>query len=98
MSRYIHSITNSKRIPCTFLIYCTPSYELTIEKVVTPLDTPAVGIDVGIKSMVVLSDDNEILVVGLERIHSKIKKLLRNLHLQIRAGKSGEHNKARRKG
>ena len=67
-----------------------------IEKEVVVSDAPAVGIDVGVKSLAVLSDGTSI--ESRSRDHSKIKELQHDLHLQTRAGKSGEHNKPKTKG
>ena len=71
-------------------------FVMAIEKEVVVSDAPAVGIDVGIKSLAVLSDGTAI--ESRNRDHSKIKELQHNLHLHTRVGKSGEHNKPKTKG
>ena len=71
-------------------------FVVAIEKEVVGSDAPAIGIDVGVKSLAVLSDGTAI--ESRVRDHSKITELQRDLHLQTRKGKSGEHNKPKTKG
>lgn len=51
----------------------------------------SVGTDIGVRSLAVLSDGNEI--AGRDRDQSKIKELQGALHVQTRVGKSGDHIK-----
>ena len=71
-------------------------FVMAIEKEIAVSDAPAVGIDVGVKSLAVLSDCTAI--ESRVRDHSKIKELQHDLHLDTRVGKSGEHNKPKTKG
>ena len=71
-------------------------FVMAIEKEIVVSDAPAVSIDVGIKSLAVLSDGTDI--DSRIRDHSKIKELQHDLDLQTRAGKSGEHNTLKTKG
>ena len=71
-------------------------FVMAIEKEVVVSDAPAVGIDVGITSLAVLSDGTSL--ESRIRDLSKVKELQHDLHLDTRAGKSGEHNKPKTKG